>query len=493
MQISRSGQKITFDVNHEAIEELLKIKKEKGDDFPKFGVLVLTYNASQFLEKTLDRIPKEAAELISEIFVFDDNSPDKTYEVAKEIKKGNFWEDKLSIFKNSKNLRYGGNQKVGYRYGVDRGMDYIIMLHGDGQYAPEYIPDLMYPAVKEKKEVVFASRMMRKKQALKGGMPLYKFVGNQVLTKFENFILGTKLYEFHSGYRMYSAKVLKSLPLEANTDEFHFDTQIIIQCRHLGIQIKEVPINTFYGDEECNVDGFRYAWDVVKSVIRYRLFQLHITQEASYILDQDAIYSRKKSPYSSHAKILKMIKKDSSVLCVDDYNDLLKSAIESKDCSYQGMDKADIKFDKSNKKDFLVLPDVLNKVADPKKVLFDLKDSLKTDGTLIISVPNIVMWVYRFHFFMGRFNYDQKGAMDKYNLRFYTKFSIVNLLKACGYEIKSIEPTSLPFEVVFASSGKSKFLRLVDSVYYRFAKFYHKLFSYEFVVSAKPVTFSKES
>ena len=269
MLVSRSGHQINFEVNSEKLERLKKLKGELGERFPKFGVFVLSYNAANHIESTLSRIDFSLNDLIEEIFIFDDNSPDDTFSVAQEVAKESPWKDKISVFKNSVNLRYGGNQKVGYQYAIDRGLDYAIMLHGDGQYAPEYIVDLMLPAVEEGRDVVFASRMMRKRDAIKGGMPLYKFIGNQVLTRFENIILGTKLTEFHSGYRMYSTRILKRMPIKMNTDDFHFDTEIIIQCRHLGAPIKEVPIQTFYGDEECNVNGFQYAFDVCKAVLLY--------------------------------------------------------------------------------------------------------------------------------------------------------------------------------------------------------------------------------
>lgn len=330
--------------------------------------------------------------------------------------------------------------------------------------------------------------MINKRDALKGGMPFYKFIGNQVLTRFENLILNTSLYEFHSGYRMYSTKVLRSIPLNANTNEFHFDTQIIIQCRHLGINIKEVPIKTFYGDEECNVDGFRYAFDVCKSVMKYRMHQLHLIREGSYIFDQDAVYTRKKSPNSSHSKILKLLKPNSKILSVENGHNILSSAIRDLNQELVTIKLEEKNFDTieyEREFDCIVLADVLNKLSNPKKSLEVLSRYLKEDGRLIVSVPNIVMWFYRLSVLIGRFNYAPRGALDKNNLRFYTRFSIVQLLGNCGYEIEKIEPTSIPFEIAFASSGKSNILKLVDKVYYVLAKNYQKLFSYEFVISAK--------
>jgi glycosyltransferase involved in cell wall biosynthesis len=505
--VSRAGHQINFQVDEEKLELLIKKKAQNPKTFPKFGVLVLTYNASKLIKKTIGRIDPRLEPLIEEIFIFDDNSPDNTFDVAKSELAESPWKSKLNIFKNPKNLRYGGNQKAGYSYAIDKGLDYVIMLHGDGQYAPEYIVDLMVPAVVENYDVVFASRMMRKKDALRGGMPFYKFVGNQVLTRFENMILGTKLYEFHSGYRMYSTSILKKMPINANTNEFHFDTEIIIQCRHLGAPIKEVPIQTFYGDEECNVDGFRYAWDVVKAVIKYRMHQLHLTRIGSYIVNRDFIYTRKLSPYGSHEKMLAQIPKgkENKILCVGDSDGLLYRTLKEKGYVVTVVDSRPLentlveesdyiqcipeKFSSLNFKrefDAILLCDYLPKIVKPREFLEEIKKYIKMEGKLILSVPNIAIWIYRLSLFIGRFNYADRGPLDRNHLRFFTKFSIEQDLLNSGCVVDSIEATSLPFEVVFSSSGKSKFLKLLDGLYYCLASVWHKMFAYQFVLTAKP-------
>ena len=507
MLVSRAGHKIEFNVNEEKLNNLLKRKRELGDAFPKFGVLVLTYNASKLIKKTIERIDPSLKPIIEEIFIFDDNSPDNTYAVAKDELCNGPWKEKLSIFKNPRNLRYGGNQKAGYKYAIERGLDYVIMLHGDGQYAPEYIVDLMLPAVEESYDVVFASRMMKKRAALKGGMPIYKFFGNQILTTFENFILGTKLYEFHSGYRMYSTNILKKLPINMNTNEFHFDTEIIIQCRHLGVPIKEVPIQTFYGDEECNVDGFRYAWDVVKAVIRYRLHQMHLVRVGSYVVNRDFIYQRKVSPFASHEKMLNHTKSPAikKILCIGDSDGLLYKSlvalgkvvivVDSREVSTTLIPKeqyiqcepeafSTLNFEREF--DAILLCDYLPKIKKPWEFLDNVKKYLKVEGRLVLSVPNIAIWVYRLSLLIGRFNYTSRGPLDRSHLQFYTKFTIQQELLNSGCTVESFEATSLPFEIVFSSSGKSKFLKVLDGAYYLLAKSWHKLFAYQFVVTSRP-------
>lgn len=236
----------------------------------RIGVLVVAYNAIQTLGATLDRFPAGVMDKIEEIFVFDDHSTDRTYEAALEYKRRRGL-GKLRIFRNERNRRYGGNQKQGYRYALERGFDVVVLLHGDGQYAPEVMQGLLDPLERDEAEMVMGSRMMPGGNPLKGGMPSYKFVGNKVLSMVENWVLGTRFFEFHSGYRAYSCRALAQVPFERCTDEWHFDTQIIIQFLARRFRIVERPIPTYYGSEICYVNGLAYAVHCAESVLRYRL------------------------------------------------------------------------------------------------------------------------------------------------------------------------------------------------------------------------------
>jgi len=236
----------------------------------KIGILIVSYNAVKTLAPTIRRIPIEVMEKVEEIFVFDDCSKDKTYEEALRFKEQSGL-DKLKIFRNHKNLKYGGNQKKGYRYAIERGLDLVVLLHGDGQYAPEVMPSLLEPLEQDQADLVLGSRMMTEHSPLAGGMPLYKFFGNKILTSIENYLLGMRLSEFHSGYRVFSCKALAALPYELCSDNWHFDTDIIIQFKEKKMRIAEKAIPTYYGDEICYVNGIAYAFRCLESAARYNL------------------------------------------------------------------------------------------------------------------------------------------------------------------------------------------------------------------------------
>ena len=235
---------------------------------PKIGILVVAYNAETTLRSVLQRIPSEIWEKIEEVFVFDDASKDRTYETGKACQEEPFGH-KLRVFRNPVNLMYGGNQRRGYQYAIERGLDIVVLLHGDGQYAPEVMQNLLTPLEQGKADAVMGSRMMIKGAALSGNMPMYKYLGNKILTFVENTLIGSDFTEFHSGYRAYNVNALKSIPLDEMTHNWHFDTQIILELLKKGNTIQEVPIPTYYGDEICYVNGVPYAMNCMWQALKF--------------------------------------------------------------------------------------------------------------------------------------------------------------------------------------------------------------------------------
>jgi glycosyltransferase involved in cell wall biosynthesis len=235
---------------------------------PRIGLFIIAYNAVNHLNKTIARIPKEVYDEVEEIFVVDDCSSDNSYYAALGYK-AQHGIDKLTVHRNEKNQGYGGNQKVGYQYAIDRGLDIVALIHGDGQYAPEALPSLLEPLVTGEADMVFGSRMSKPFEALKGGMPLYKFAGNRILTTIQNRLSGLQLSEYHSGYRLYSTSALQQLPFESFTNTWHFDTQIILAMAERNLRIVERPIPTYYGDEICHVNGIPYAMHCLLTSLQF--------------------------------------------------------------------------------------------------------------------------------------------------------------------------------------------------------------------------------
>ena len=367
----------------------------------KIGIFVVAYNAVSTLSKMLDRIPKNVYEEIDEIAVFDDASKDDTYMLSVGYKEVNKLE-KLQIYLNEKNLGYGGNQKRGFIYFMEKGFDVVVLLHGDGQYAPEVLNEMYDPIISGEADVVLGSRMMKKfGGALKGGMPFYKYIGNKVLSTYENFSLKMNLTEFHSGYRAYSIDGLKKIRLDNMTDDFHFDTQIIVKANHNNLKIVEVPIPTFYGDEICYVNGMKYAKDIVRTVKDYKATIKGKRKVSSY-KEYYTRYPIKMYPFSSHYEVIKILnrKENLDVLEICYGEGLLAANISKKNrvsgigfrAPSESTDKNYLKYYQCDlnkgipgeliekKFDVVLLLDILEHLNDYQRMLDDAKEVLKADG-----------------------------------------------------------------------------------------------------------------
>ena len=209
----------------------------------KIVVVLPAYNAAKTLEKTYNEIPFDS---VDDIVLVDDNSPDDTIKVAENL-------GIKHIIKHQKNRGYGGNQKTCYAHALALGADVIIMLHPDYQYTPMLIPAMASIIAQELYPVVLGSRILGK-GALKGGMPMYKYIANRFLTLFQNILIGEKLSEYHTGYRAFSKEVIMALHLEANSDDFVFDNQMLSQIVYAGFSIGEVTCPTKYFAEASSIN-----------------------------------------------------------------------------------------------------------------------------------------------------------------------------------------------------------------------------------------------
>ena len=235
----------------------------------KIIVVMPAYNAEKTLKKTYDEIPKV---IVDEIFVTDDHSTDRTAEIAKALG--------LEIYVHEKNKGYGANQKTCYKEALKKGADIIIMLHPDYQYPPKLITAMAGLITSGMFDVVLGSRVLGG-MALKGGMPLYKYISNRLLTFIENILLGQKVSEYHTGYRAFSKKVLLNLPLLENSDDFVFDNQILAQAIYFGYRIGEITSPSVYTCESSSI-GFRrsviYGFGVLSTALKFVLQRLRIAK-----------------------------------------------------------------------------------------------------------------------------------------------------------------------------------------------------------------------
>lgn len=241
----------------------------------KILIFIPAFNVERHLDDVFNSIPKKIffqKKYTISILVINDFSKDLTLEKLYKIQKKNFY--KILIFNSKKNLGYGGVQKKAYTYAIKKKFDYVIMLHGDGQYDPKILPKFISNLQSTKYDAVFGTRMHSYRSVIKGGMPTYKFIGNIFLTKIQNIILGTKFSEFHSGYRSYKIASLKKIPFRNFSNNFHFDTEIIIEHVIRNFSILEIPIPTKYGKQISNLKSIPYGLNILKTMFKYKIRNL---------------------------------------------------------------------------------------------------------------------------------------------------------------------------------------------------------------------------
>ncbi|WP_282043848.1 glycosyltransferase family 2 protein [Winogradskyella flava] len=234
----------------------------------KIVVILPAYNASKTLEQTYKEIPLD---IVDDVILTDDFSSDNTVEVAKRIGISH-------IIEHNINLGYGANQKSCYDKAIELRADVIIMLHPDYQYNPKLIPAMADLVANNVYDVVLASRILGK-SALSGGMPLYKYISNRVLTLIQNLLMNQKLSEYHTGYRAFNAEVLKSIPFQHNSNDFIFDNQILAQCCYKGVIIGEVSCPAKYEKDSSSINFKRsviYGLGVLRVSFSYFTHRLKL-------------------------------------------------------------------------------------------------------------------------------------------------------------------------------------------------------------------------
>jgi 2-polyprenyl-3-methyl-5-hydroxy-6-metoxy-1,4-benzoquinol methylase len=468
----------------------------------RIGILVVAYNAASTLSSTLDRIPAEFRQRITEVIILDDASRDDTSLHSKD------WAQRPDspatvVIRHTKNLGYGGNQKVAYRLAIERNLDIVVLLHGDGQYAPECLPQMVAPLESGECDAVFGSRMMERGAAKQGGMPLYKRLGNRVLSGMENRLLSTRLTEFHSGYRAYSVRALREIPFEHNHDGFDFDTQIIVQLLHAGKRIVEIPIPTYYGDEICYVNGIRYAKDVIADVIEYRMAAKGFGT-VDWVPKPDE-YAFKEGDGSSHAILLEMLGglPPSRVLDLGCSGGLLAEQVRGQGHHVTGVDYREapgvrdrtdefvladlekgIPAEVGGGYDVVIAGDVIEHLSKPGRALLQVRHLLRPGGQVLLSVPNFGHWYPRVRTAVGSFGYDRRGILDETHLHFFTRSSLRRLVRNCGFDVLEEQCTGLPLGSISEADGRR--LHAIRRIDRGLVGLRPTLFGYQFIQRLTP-------
>jgi glycosyltransferase involved in cell wall biosynthesis len=475
----------------------------------KLLVLIVAYNHEKFIKSVLDRINDNLFKNYEvEVLINDDSSTDNTLNITKNYINNNIDKKiKYTVLSNPVNQGYGGNQKIGFLYAIKNNFDFVALVHGDGQYAPEYLETLVEPLNDENIDAVFGSRMMNKNGALKGGMPFYKYIGNKILTFYQNKLFDKNFTEFHSGYRIYKVQSLKKIPYELNNNDHSFDNEIIIQLLIANLNIKELPIPTYYGDEISYVNGLRYAFQVFLANLKAKVQKYGIFYDRKYNLKTEDYnnYKLKDKFDSPHKRTIDEIKEGSNVLDIGCHSSKLAKILnDDKNCKVTAIDKSEklenslflekyISFDLDdglpdldyNKFDYLLLLDVIEHLKNPEEFMIRLKQKTEKNPNLkiIVSTGNVGFLIIRLMLLFGSFNYGNKGILDKTHTRLFTFSSFKLLMLQAGFNIKKISGVPAPIALVTGDNILGKFLLNINKFLILISK---TLFSYQMYFLIKP-------
>jgi len=492
----------------EAFEMAKRSREQRTSLQPRLLVFIVAYNAERTIESVLARIPSSLLdEYDVETLVIDDSSQDSTFERSEILRRAETLPFPLHVLFNLVNQGYGGNQKIGFHFAIQQGFDYVALLHGDGQYAPECLAELVRPLHDGAADAVFGSRMLAKGGARRGGMPLYKLVGNRILSRFQNALLETSLSEFHSGYRVYSTRVLRSIPFDLNTNDFHFDTEIILQLLYAEKRIQEVPIPTYYGHEICHVNGLKYAADVARATLKARVQELGLLYERKFDVrpsgHENTQYRPKLGYESPHTLVLEHVTPGSRVLDLGCAGGWVGAELRRSGCHVVGVDvfplAEGVELDEFHLHDlndglptidfagfdYVLLLDVIEHLQSPERFLDELYAALSLNpaAKVIVSTGNIGFGMTRMLLLAGQFNYGKRGILDLTHTRLFTFSSLRRLLDGAGFRIVELRGVPAPFPLAL---GDSRAARAMISVNRRGNRLWKRFFAYQIYAIAEP-------
>ena len=472
----------------------------------KILICLYTININEKLVlDILDKIPKSVANWNHEILILINSSGESISKaVDNSIKKQKSFN--LRILFNLQNLGYGGNQKLAFHYAIKHDFDYVLLLAGSGQYAPEQIDELISELASGEFEAVVGSRFLIKNSTVKNQMPAYKYFGIKVITFFQNIILGMQFSEFHSGFRAYKVRALAEIPYVFNSNGRQFDTEVLVQLRLRGLNIQELPVSSLKGKEHPISDYLQYGLGGLWVALKTRLHQLSLSYERKFDIGDistDGYKDELKLGYpSSHQFAIDEVPAKVKVLDIGCGNALVGTELKKANCYVEGIDFETSTGEKNidkftqlnlneknldipvNEFDYVLLMDILEHLDEPENFVYNLRVRAKGESPkMVVSVPNIGFINNRVQLLFGRFDYGIRGTMYLGHKRMFTFNAISKLFEQAEFKIIKCEGIPAPFPVAIGDNWIS---RLFLTINQGFIKVLPRLFSYQIFLVAVP-------
>jgi 2-polyprenyl-3-methyl-5-hydroxy-6-metoxy-1,4-benzoquinol methylase len=501
------------EANSAIIEEIAALRAEQGDAAPRFVLFLCDCTNADAIRKTLSRIPDELSDWFEEVVVMLDRPSGGSLSSARDLLADSRLE--LRFHRPPRDSGFGAVRKAAFEYALLKGFDQVIVMRGDAAHPPEKLPELIQLALLDPARFILVIHAGRDDASHR------RRLSSRLSTFVQNRILGMRLHDYRTSFRLYPSEALARVPFQLDADDDQFDVEIILQLRALGIPIHEArlidPAAGSARDRDDHNDANRTndaAHDVLACVtaIGYRLHQIHLTRDGRYLVDRDIHYTLKHSNTGSHVQIVSAIAEGSHVLDLGCSNGLLARPLLEKNVRVTGVDAGSgeglskelaeyyqrdlelpLELPYERVFDYVVCADVIEHLQNRAQLLRGARRYLKPDGKLIISTPNIALWFYRLSLLVGRFEYGPRGVLDETHLHLYTGSTFRREVEKAGFTVIRQRVSALPFEIVFESTGRSRLVRGLESTYHLLARLWPSMFAYQHILEAQITTLDEES
>jgi 2-polyprenyl-3-methyl-5-hydroxy-6-metoxy-1,4-benzoquinol methylase len=491
-----------FDPCPAELAELIgRRRAELGARFPRIALFFFEPADVGALRKTLERIPEPLRDAFAEVVVVPD--PESEGGLASA------WDElssavgaRLRLHRSAGDHGYGGARKAAFDYALQQGFDHVVAMRADGRHPPEALAQLLDAALSGGEQLVVASRPHRSTGG--SGTSLARALGRLVAARVQNHVLGIRLRDYDSGYRLYSARALRAVPFQLDSSDRTFDVDLLIQHRALGLRTAEVAVFPAWREVETAREELAHALRACVRAVGYRLHQLHVIRRGRYFVDRGVHYTLKESETGSHMQILDTIVRGRRVLDLGCSQGLLARPLREKQVRVTGVDarpperlaeeleayyqrdlELPLELPTGRVFDYVVVADVIEHLRNRAQLLRSARRYLKPGGLLIVSTPNIALWFYRLSLLVGRFEYGPRGVLDRTHVHLYTRDSFRREVEGAGFHVLRERVTALPFEVVFESTGRSRLIRSAARLYHRIARLWPEMFAYQLILEAE--------
>ncbi|MFG0249386.1 MAG: methyltransferase domain-containing protein [Phycisphaeraceae bacterium JB051] len=476
-------------------------------------ILIVPTLNDQDLLQFLDQLPRSLLEDPSIHFAFLDRSKEGHRSMLTRSWLDEHQHDRWTLLHNPTPHGYGGNQKLGFRLGLDRDYDFVIHFLADGRYDPNDLCRFVETWRSEPSDVLLGDRLSEN-PAFERDMPTIRRWANRGLAWYQNKMAKSNLTDFHCALRGYSTQFLRTVPFEINTNALHFDSHLLLQAHCIEANIRQIPINYMHQNGTPYHAGVGYAWDVLKSATQYRMHQMGVLCSLSYRDLRPTKYQDKTTDFKSSHQLALKLTREIKPQTVTDIG--CGPGFVAKHCQddgihvtgldmYQPLDGTMSAFHRvvleaeplpvdPFASDVVLMLDIIEHLASPEEFLLSMRNSSdhlgrdQKEKTLILSTPNIAFIIPRLNLLLGRFNYAERGILDITHKRLFTRKSLRHCLETCGYEVERFHPVGLAFEVVF----KGPLGKLLARISWLLAKMLPTVFAAQFLVICHPTAGLKQ-